>query len=71
MMFIGADPKDLAIADMKRTLAKLERALRAAGTIEFQLYHNSRDRELACEFIKMADDAQQSIDFCIQMELGL
>lgn len=70
MMFVGADPKDLAIADMKRTLGKLERALRAASSIEFQCYHNHRDRELASEFIKMADDAQESIDFCVQMELG-
>lgn len=68
---IGADPKDLAIADMKRTLAKIERSLRAAGSIEFQCYHNARDRQLVGEFIKMANEAQQSIDFCTQMELGL
>lgn len=68
---IGVDPKDLAIADMKRTLAKLERTLRAAGSIEFQCYHNPRDRELATEFIKMADEAQESINFAVQMEHGL
>jgi len=71
MMMIGDDPKDLAIADMKRTLAKIERALRAAGSVEFKCYHNERDRQLATEFIKMANDAQQSIDFCTQMELCL
>lgn len=60
---IGVDPKDLAIADMKRTLGKLERTLRAAGSIEFQCYHNARDRQLATEFIKMADEAQESINF--------
>lgn len=68
---IGVDPKDVAIADMKRTRQKLERALRAAGSIEFQCYHNARDRQLAGEFIKMADEAQQSIDFTVQMELKL
>lgn len=71
MMFVGADPKDLAISDMKRTLAKLERALRGAGNVEFKCYHNARDRQLASEFIKMADEAQASIDFCVQMELML
>lgn len=71
MILIGADPKDLAIADMKHTLAKIERSLRAAGSIEFQCYHNARDRQLAGEFIKMANEAQQSIDFCTQMELML
>lgn len=70
---IGLDPKDVAIADMKRTLAKLERSLRAAGLppAGFQCYHNARDRQLAGEFIKMANEAQQSIDFCTQMEKGL
>lgn len=68
---IGLDPKDLAIADMKRTLAKLERTLRAAGSIEFQCYHNARDRQLVAEFIKMADEAQESINYAVQMELGL
>lgn len=71
MIMIGLDPKDAAIADMKRTLGKLERALRAAGSIEFKCYHNTRDSQLASEFIKMADEAQQSIDFCVQMELML
>lgn len=70
-MMIGADPKDLAIADMKRTLAKLERALRAAGSIEFKCYHNARDRQLAGEFLKMANEARESIDFCLQMEFML
>lgn len=64
---IGVDPRDAAIADMKRTLGKLERALRDAGSIQFQCYHNERDRQLACEFIKMADEAEQSIAFCISM----
>ena len=68
---IGVDPKDLAIADMKRTLTKLERTLRAAGSIEFQCYHNARDRELAAEFIKMADEAQESINYAVQMEHAL
>lgn len=65
---IGVDPKELAIADMKRTLAKLERTLRAAGSIEFQCYHNARDRELAAEFIKMADEAQESINYAVILE---
>lgn len=56
---IGVDPRDVAIEEMKRTLGKLERALRAAGSIE----HNARDRQLAAEFIKMADEAQESINF--------
>lgn len=68
---IGVDPKDLAIADMKRTLAKLERTLRAAGSIEFQCYHNARDRELADEFIKMADEAKESINFAVILEHAL
>lgn len=65
------DLKDLAIADMKRTLAKIEHSLRTAGSIEFKCYHNAQDRQLADELIKMANEAQQSIDFCTQMELGL
>ena len=68
---IGVDPKDLAIADMKRTLGKLERTLRAAGSIEFQCYHNARDRELADEFIKMADEAKESINFAVILEHAL
>lgn len=60
---IGSDPKDLAIADMKRTLGKLERTLRAAGSIELQCYHNARDMQLAEEFIKMADSAMTSLIF--------
>lgn len=71
MILIGADPKDLAIADMKRTLAKLELALRGVGSVEFECHHNARDRQLVNEFIKMANDAQQSIDFCVQMEFML
>lgn len=63
------DPKDLAIADMKRTLIILERQFRAAGTIGFQPWHNERDKALAAEFVKMADEAKRSIDFCLEMEL--
>lgn len=57
---IGVDPKDLAIADMKRTLAKLERTLRAFG-----------EQELADEFIKMADEAKESINFAVILEHAL
>lgn len=57
------DPRDVVIEDMVRTLAKLERTLRAAGSIEFQCYHNQRDRELAEEFLKMANSAKESLDF--------
>uniref|UniRef100_A0AAU6VYJ4 Uncharacterized protein n=2 Tax=unclassified bacterial viruses TaxID=12333 RepID=A0AAU6VYJ4_9VIRU len=65
------DPKDVIIEDLKRTLSKLERTLRAAGSIEFQCYHNDRDRQLAGEFLKMADDAQRSLVFATEMEYGL
>ena len=65
------DPKDVVISDLKRTLAKLERTLRAAGSIEFQCYHNARDRQLAEEFIKMADEAQASLNFATQLEHNL
>ncbi len=61
------DTKQIAISDMRATLGKLERALRAAGSIEFKCYHNARDRQLAGEFIKMADDAKRSIDFAEEM----
>lgn len=57
------DIRDVAIEDMKRTLGKLERALRSAGSIEFKCYHNARDRQLASEFLKMADEAKESLDF--------
>lgn len=57
------DPKDVVIEDLQRTLAKLERALRGAGSIEFQCYHNARDRQLAGEFLKMANEAQESLTF--------
>lgn len=57
------DPRDVVIEDMVRTLAKLERTLRAAGSIEFECYHNQRDRELAEEFLKMANSAKESLDF--------
>lgn len=59
--------KQLAIDDLEATLEKIERALRAAGSIEFQCYHNARDRQLAEEFLKMADDAKRSLDFSNQM----
>lgn len=62
-MLIGVDPKDVVIEDLSRTLRKLERALRAAGSIEFEIYHMYRDRQLAAEFIKMADEARESLDF--------
>lgn len=65
------DPKDVIIGDLKRTLAKIERSLRAAGSIEFQCYHNDRDRQLAGEFVKMADEAQASLNFATQLENGL
>lgn len=57
------DVKQIAIDDLERTLAKIERALRAAGSIEFQCYHNARDRQLAEEFLKMADEAKRSLEF--------
>jgi hypothetical protein len=65
------DPKDVIIEDLKRTLSKLERSLRMAGSIEFQCYHNARDRELAGEFLKMANEAQESLNFAIQLEHNL
>lgn len=55
--------EQVVIQDMKSTLELLEKTLRAAGNIEFQCYHNDRDRQLAKEFIKMADAAKRSIDF--------
>lgn len=61
------DAKHMVIDDMKATLEKLERTLRAAGSIEFKCYHNERDRQLAEEFLKMADDAKRSIDFAEEM----
>jgi hypothetical protein len=64
-------PKDVIIEDLKRTLAKLERALRAAGSVEFQCYHNARDRQLAEEFLKMANEAQESLNFATQLEHNL
>lgn len=57
------DPRDVVIEDLARTLEKLERTLRAAGNIEFKCYHNERDRQLASEFIKMANAAKESLDF--------
>lgn len=39
------DVKQIAIDDMKATLEKLERTLRAAGSIEFKSYHNDRDQQ--------------------------
>lgn len=67
MKFVGVDPKDIAISDMQRTLQRLEQTLRAAGCIEWQPYHNARDRELAVEFIKMADQAKASVDFAKEL----
>ena len=61
------DAKQLAFDDLERTLSKIERALRAAGSIEFQCYHNARDRQLAEEFLKMADEAKRSLDFAKDM----
>lgn len=61
--FVGVDVKDVIIEDLRRTLGSLERTLRAAGSIEFKCYHNERDRELAGEFLKMADTARESLDF--------
>lgn len=61
------DTKQIAIDDMKATLEKLERTLRVAGSIEFKCYHNPRDKQLAEEFLKMADDAKRSIDFVEEM----
>lgn len=54
--------EEFVINDMKSTLESLERTLRSAGNIEFQPWHNDRDRQLAKEFIKMADHAKKSID---------
>lgn len=59
------DPKDVVIEDLYRTLASLESALRHAGNIQFECYHNQRDRALALEFIKMADAAKASMDFSV------
>lgn len=63
------DAKQLVIDDLTSTLDKIERALRAAGTIEFKEYHNARDRELASEFIRMADDARSALKFAQEMKL--
>lgn len=65
---VDVDVKDLIIEDMVRTLRSLERTLRAAGSIEFQPYHNARDKQLAGEFIKMADSAQASLDYKTQLQ---
>jgi hypothetical protein len=61
--FIGVDPKDVIIEDLKRTVGSLERTLRAAGSFDPQPYHNARDHQLATEFIKMANAARASLDF--------
>lgn len=63
------DVKDLIIADMKATLTSLEVTLRAAGSIEFQCYHNARDRQLAEQFLKMADAARKSLNNEISLTL--
>lgn len=65
------DAKQLVINDLEATLAKIERSLRAAGSIEFQCYHNARDRQLAEEFLKMADEANRSLEFSKQIQMGL
>lgn len=65
---IGVDIKDVIIEDMARTLRSLEKTLRRAGSIEFQCYHNARDKELAGEFLKMADAAQASLDYRTQLQ---
>ncbi len=62
-----SDARNVVIEDMKRTLGKLERALRSAGSIKFQCYHNARDRQLAEEFLKMANQAKESLDFSAQI----
>lgn len=62
------DKKDVIIEDMTRTLKSLERTLRAAGSIEFECYHNARDRQLAAEFLKMANAAKESIDFAEELK---
>lgn len=54
--------EEIVITDLKNTLESLERTLRTAGSIEFEPWHNDRDRQLAKEFIKMADHAKKSID---------
>lgn len=61
------DTKQIAIDDMKATLEKLESTLRAGGSVEFKCYHNTRGKQLAEEFLKMADDAKRSIDFAEEM----
>ncbi|WP_278939074.1 hypothetical protein [Pseudomonas helleri] len=65
---VGVDIRDVIIEDMARTLRSLERTLRSAGSIEFQCYHNARDKELAAEFLKMADAAQASLDYKTQLQ---
>lgn len=68
---IGVNPKDVIIEDLSRTLRSLERTLRAAGSIEFECYHNTRDRELARAFIKMANDAKESLDFAESLKCAM
>lgn len=63
------DVKDLIIADLSATLTSLEASLRAAGSIQFQCYHNARDREMAEQFLKMADAARKSLDNKISLTL--
>lgn len=65
------DVKDLIIADLKRTMAKLERELRSAGSIDFQPYHSARDQQLAVEFLKMAEEAKESLTFVTTLENNL
>lgn len=62
MNILGVDPKDVIIEDMKRTLRDIERTLRNAGT-PMAVWHNSRDQQLASEFIKLANHARESLDF--------
>ena len=61
------DSKQIVINDLKTTLEKLEQALRLAGNVEMQCYHNARDKQLANEFLKTANEAKRSIDFAEDM----
>lgn len=63
------DNKELVIGHMLQTLSGLESALREAGSIQFQCYHNERDKAIAREFIRMADIAKQSIDFASLVDI--
>lgn len=66
-MTLNVDLKDIVIEDLKRTLGKLERSLRSAGSPPKQFWHTARDVGLAGEFLKMADEARESLDFARTM----